>query len=120
MTAGANLPNLGGFNRNVILDRIRRTELGISRIELAEVSGLTRQTVTNIVRRLIEGGLVEEYDRGPSRGGKPRTLLRVNPTTCFAAGIHIDPQDTAFVITDLTGKVVTQSVGPTPFGRGSR
>ena len=113
MTTGTNVPGLGGFNRNLILEHIRRASGGISRVDLAAANGLTRQAVSNIVRRLIDDGLVEEFAQAPSRGGKPATLLRINPSTCFAAGVHIDPQETVFVITDFNGRVVTQAVEPT-------
>ncbi|GAA0651837.1 ROK family transcriptional regulator [Kutzneria viridogrisea] len=108
MRTGTNLPRVGGFNRAVVLDTIR--SLGeVSRVELAERTGLTPQTVSNIVRRLIGEGLVAEAGTARSTGGKPRVLLRVVPSAYYAAGVHIDPERLTGVVLDLAGGVVARS-----------
>jgi predicted NBD/HSP70 family sugar kinase len=105
MRSGTNLPRVGGFNRSVILDTIRRSPEGVSRVEIAGATGLSAQTVSNIVRRLLAEELVSETGRAASTGGKPRTLLRTNPTAYFSVGIHIDPDTITLVATDLDGCV---------------
>lgn len=37
---GTNLPRMGDFNQSVILEAIRRSGEGLSRIELVEATGL--------------------------------------------------------------------------------
>src|SRR3954451_4245281 len=86
MRGGANLPLVSSYNRGVVLDTIR-TRGELSRVELAGMTGLTAPTVTNIVRRLIADGYVVEAGQGASTGGKPRTLLRVNPWAGFSVGV---------------------------------
>ena len=54
MRRGTNLPAVGGFNQAVILELIRREPAGMSRVELAERSGLSSQTVSNMTRRLLD------------------------------------------------------------------
>lgn len=114
MHSGTNLPRVGGFNRTVILDVIRRSADGISRVEIAEQTGLSAQTVSNIVRRLVSEELVTESGRAASTGGKPRTLLRTNPTAYFSVGIHLDPEAITLVATDLDGRVISRVSRPTP------
>ncbi|POC78642.1 transcriptional regulator, partial [Vibrio vulnificus] len=41
---------MGDFNLSVILDAIRRSPEGLSRVELAGIVGLAAQTVSNICR----------------------------------------------------------------------
>jgi predicted NBD/HSP70 family sugar kinase len=101
---GTNLPRVGGFNRAVVLDAIRARG-GISRVELAERTGLTAQTMSNIVRALIEDGLVVEDGQAPSTGGKRRVLLRVVPDAYSAIGLHLDPERITGVLLDLAGGV---------------
>lgn len=101
---GTNLPRVGGFNRAVVLDAIR-TRGEISRVELAECTGLTAQTMSNIVRALMADGLVTESGRAPSTGGKRRVLLRVVPESCSAIGLHLDPERITGVLLDLAGSV---------------
>ena len=109
--AGTNLPKVGSYNQNVVLDAIRSSG-ATSRVELAERTGLTAQTISVIVRRLLTDGLVREDgarpSSGPSGGGKPRTTLRVEPTAGYAVGVHFDPGEIAAVLVDLAGSVVAE------------
>ena len=120
--AGTNLPKVGSYNQNVVLDAIRASG-ATSRVELAQRTGLTAQTISVIVRRLLSDGLVREDgaqpSAGPSGGGKPRTTLRVEPTAGYAVGLHFDPGWIAAVLVDLAGSVIAEtrrevhhSVGP--------
>lgn len=111
---GTNLPRMGDFNQAVILDAIRRSGSGLSRVELARATGLSAQTITNIARRLIEGDLVREAGKESRGPGKPRTILRLNPAGRFALGVHLDPTVMTFVMLDLTGAVVTRARKRTP------
>ncbi|GIF04847.1 ROK family transcriptional regulator [Actinoplanes siamensis] len=105
--AGANLPQVRDHNSALVLDLVRRGG-AISRVELAAQSGLTAQAITKIVNRLVADGLVTEAGRIGSTGGKPRTLLRLDPTARYAVGVHLDRDDTTVVLTDLTAQKVTR------------
>jgi predicted NBD/HSP70 family sugar kinase len=110
--AGTNLPKVGSYNQNVVLDAIRSSG-ETSRVELAERTGLTAQTISVIVRRLIADGLVREDGARPaagaSGGGKPRTTLRVEPTAGYAVGLQFDPGWIAAVLVDLAGTVLAET-----------
>ncbi|MGW6200112.1 ROK family transcriptional regulator [Kribbella sp. NPDC055110] len=91
-----------------MLDAIRRSEQ-LSRVELAEATGLSGQAISNIVRRLLDAGLVREAGRLRGAGlGKPRTLLELEPTGQYAVGVHLDPSVVTVVLLDLTGEVVAR------------
>jgi predicted NBD/HSP70 family sugar kinase len=105
---GTNLDRVGGFNDAVVLDAIRRSEQ-LSRVELAEVTGLSGQAISNIARRLLDAGLVREAGRQRGAGlGKPRTLLELEPTGQYAVGVHLDPAVVTVVLLDLAGEVVAR------------
>jgi predicted NBD/HSP70 family sugar kinase len=111
--AGTNLPKVGSYNQNVVLDAIRSSG-ATSRVELAERTGLTAQTISVIVRRLLTDGLVREDGARPQAGrspggGKPRTTLRVEPTAGYAVGLHFDPGQIAAVLVDLAGSVLAEA-----------
>jgi predicted NBD/HSP70 family sugar kinase len=91
----------------MILDIIRASRM-ISRVELAQATGLTQATVSNVVRRLLEDGFVVEVGRGASTGGKPRTLLRIEPTARYALGVQLGADATTFVLADLGGGTVSR------------
>ncbi|SDL69819.1 ROK family transcriptional regulator [Nonomuraea jiangxiensis] len=107
MQLGTNLPKVGSYNRAVVLEAIQTSD-GISRVQIAARTRLTAQTVSVIVRRLLEEGLVVEAGSAPSRGGKRRTILRVDARAGFAVGVHFDPQEISCVLADLAGRPVTR------------
>ncbi|OIV36443.1 hypothetical protein BIV57_16305 [Mangrovactinospora gilvigrisea] len=98
-------------NQSAVIEAIRLAgELG--RVEIAERTGLTPQSVSRIVRRLIDDGLVLETRPAPSAAtgaGKPRTPLRLRPDAGRALGLHIDPDLLTAVVTDLEGRVLRRS-----------
>lgn len=106
MRRGSNLPAVGTYNQTLVLDLIRRSPDGISRIELAERTGLSAQTLSNVARRLVAEGWVREGTPVASGPGKPRTPLRLDPTARCAVGIHLDPAVDTIVVVDLLGDVV--------------
>lgn len=111
---GTNLDRVGGFNDAVVLDAIRRGE-HLSRVELAEVTGLSGQAISNIIRRLLTAGLVREAGRLRGAGlGKPRTLLELEPAGQYAVGVHLDPAVVTVVLLDLTGEVIARRRVETP------
>lgn len=113
---GTNLPRMGDYNQLVVLDHIRRARESVSRVELAAVTGLSVQTISNVVGRLLELGLVQEGARQIAGRGKPRTLLHLRPGAGYALGAHIDPVSVTTVLLDLAGTVVDRSVMATPDG----
>ncbi|GLW36003.1 ROK family transcriptional regulator [Actinoplanes regularis] len=114
---GTNLPKVGQYNRAVVLDQIQLAD-GISRVEIAELTGLTPQTVSGIVRRLIGEGIVREDGATISNGGKPRTLLRVNAGAGLAVGVHFDPSQLSCVVADLLGHPLAKLQQPVRPGAG--
>ncbi|MDI2033119.1 ROK family transcriptional regulator [Paenarthrobacter nitroguajacolicus] len=113
---GTNLPRMGDFNLTVILEAIRRSSGGLSRVELAQIVGLSPQTISNISRRLLDQQLIVEAGKEGSGPGKPRTILRLNPAGMYAVGVHLDPAVITFVVLDLLGDVVKHSRMATPGG----
>jgi predicted NBD/HSP70 family sugar kinase len=103
---GTNLLKVRDFNQQVVLEIIRGTR-GVSRTELAHETGLTAQTISNIVRRLLDEGLVVETGKkSPARGGKPKVNLKINPDASYALGAQIDRDEIALVLLNLGGQPV--------------
>jgi predicted NBD/HSP70 family sugar kinase len=103
---GTNLLKVRDFNQQVVLETIRGTG-GVSRTEIARETGLTAQTITNIVRRLLDEGLVVEAGKKSSaRGGKRKVNLEINPDAGYALGAQIDRDEIALVLLNLGGQRV--------------
>ncbi len=114
MQAGANLPAVGGYNQAVILDAVRRSGDGVSRVELAESTGLSPQTVSNVTRRLLDEGFIVDAGTVSAGVGKPRTILRLNAGGRYAIGVHLDPTVITVVLLDLASQVVADRIFATP------
>ncbi|MFJ2620927.1 ROK family protein [Glutamicibacter sp. NPDC087344] len=108
MRRGTNLGRLGDFNQAVILESIRRAPDGISRVELASSTGLSPQTISNVVRRLLDDGIVREDRTIVSGPGKPRTVLELEGNRLVSIGIHLDPSVLTFVAMNLRGEVLRE------------
>src|SRR5689334_18014083 len=92
----------------------------LTRQEIAEHSGLSLASVSNLLGALLRQGVVEEVGVEDSNGGRPRALLQVNPEYGFIIGVDVG--ETAFLVElfDLGMQVrarhvsTASSVHPTP------
>lgn len=94
--------------RGIVLDLIRGART-VSRVELVASSGLTGATITNVVRELIVDGFVLEVGQTESRGGKPRTLLQLNPLAGYTVGVQLDRCSSVIAIINLASHMVART-----------
>src|SRR5262249_52131186 len=60
-----------------------------SRHELSAATGLSAASVTNVIRELIDEGIVIETGLVESDGGRPRAMLGMNPEHGYVIGVDI-------------------------------
>jgi predicted NBD/HSP70 family sugar kinase len=101
---------------SAVLDLIRERST-VSRVELAEATGLTQATMTHAVRKLIALGFVHEVGTVASSRGTPRRLLALKPEACFMIGVQFDRFAAVGVVVDLAGQVMVQRAIPAPGDR---
>jgi predicted NBD/HSP70 family sugar kinase len=94
--------------RGLVLDLIRAART-ISRVELAAATGLTGATISEVVRELMGDGLVVEAGRGAPTGGKPRTLVQLNPLARYSVGVQLERNTCVIVVVDLAGRQVART-----------
>ena len=104
-TSGTNLEHARAHNRRVIIEAIRfHGEL--TRAELARLTALTPQTVSNIVAELQEAEIVTSHaPRRASGRGQPAVPVSLNPASAWSVGVHLDHQTLIVVLVDLTGEI---------------
>jgi predicted NBD/HSP70 family sugar kinase len=102
--SGANLERVGDHNQRVILQAIR-VNGPITRVTLAQISGLTPPAVANITKRLLDDGLILEAGRVQGARGQPAMNLTINPDGCLSIGVNIDRDHITVVMLDLLGAV---------------
>ena len=102
-----------------ILNSIR--EAGrISRVEIAEKTGQSRASVSNITALLIERGLIyEDRVASSSSRGRRRIMLMLNPEAAYAVGIKIAAFRLSFAVVDFVGQVKSTLSVPLRVGERS-
>ena len=101
-----------------ILNSIREAG-SISRVEIAEKTGQSKASVTNITALLIERGLIyEDQVESSTSRGRRRIMLMLNPDAAYTVGIKIAAFRLSFAVVDFVGQV--KSTLSIPFRVGER
>ena len=72
-----------------------------SRHEVSAATGLSAASVTNVIRELIDEGIVIETGLAESDGGRPRAMLGMNPDYGYVIGVDIGETRTRVELFDL-------------------
>lgn len=97
---------LRDLNSSLLIELVRESR-PISRADLARQSGLSAATVSNIVARLIERGILVEVALAPANGGRPPVLLDIDATGGYVIGIKLRGDGLTTVVCDLDAQVVS-------------
>jgi predicted NBD/HSP70 family sugar kinase len=73
-----------------------------SRQDLSAATGLSAASVTNVIRELLDEGIVVETGLADSDGGRPRAMLGMNPGYGYVIGVDIGETRTRVELFDLT------------------
>ena len=107
---GSNQSGLRDQNARLVLSFIRRHG-AMSSAEIARRSGLSAQTVSNIVRALEGEGLLRREAAVKGRVGKPSVPVALNPEGVYALGLSIGRRTLELVLVDFNGKQIdTESI----------
>jgi predicted NBD/HSP70 family sugar kinase len=91
------------FHANEIFHRIR-IEPQISQRDIVAKTGFDKSTVSSIVNRFDELGLIERsQNAGENRPGRPTEGLSISPDTGLLVGVQIEAETVAFVVAGLDG-----------------
>lgn len=95
------------INQTLLLHLIREKQ-PISRAEIAKLTELRPGTVSAIVNRLIQKGVIYEGAEGPSSGGRKPTYLYINGENAYVLAIDIGVRDTIYAVSDFNGRILKQ------------
>jgi predicted NBD/HSP70 family sugar kinase len=82
------------------------------------MTGVVPSHVSLIVREALNRGLLLERGLAPSKGGRRRVLLEINPELASLVGIDIGRAHIRFVVTDFAGNILTYKWLPTETHKG--
>ena len=89
-----------------VVNAVRRHKR-ISRVEIAELTGLSRSAVTGLTHELMAQGLIRETaEEGPNNPrGRPRVKIALNPEAGYVVGVKLSLHQLSCSITDFCGDV---------------
>ena len=96
------------INKSIVMNTLR-LHAPISRARVANLTGLNRGTVSNIVNALIEEGLVSENEQEESKIGRPGISLGFRPDGGAVIGIEIDVDLITIVLTNFVAKTLWET-----------
>lgn len=102
---GANQAGGRAYNERLTLSLIRLNG-PLPKAELARLTGLTAQTIAQIVRRLEADGLLVAQEPLRGRIGQPSVPFALNPAGALSFGVKIGRLSAEVVLCDLTGVVL--------------
>jgi predicted NBD/HSP70 family sugar kinase len=85
----------------------------ISRASISKQTGLSKQTVSELVRILEEDGWVRETGRTSGHVGRTATTYELVPDSAFMSAVDLGGTKLRVAIVDLAGSVVAEVVAPT-------
>lgn len=109
--AGTNAERTKAHNRRVVLGYLQMKN-GAGRAEIARSSGLSTQTVSNLIAELEQERLVVAAGRRRSARGQPPVLYTFNPAGGAALGFEVRPDALLMALTDLAGRLLWEVQRP--------
>lgn len=110
MIAG-NYANVRNINRCVILNVIRQFQ-PISQVDISNRINLTKGTISSVVKKLREEGIVQELSIGESTGGRKPTLLKLSTLGVIIGIMSIHRDTTVLCVSDMDGNILKKEIIP--------
>ncbi|MEL6521583.1 MAG: ROK family transcriptional regulator [Pseudomonadota bacterium] len=101
---GVNQSGLRDHNERLILSVLQRHQT-VPAAELSRRTGLSKPTVSTILRKLEDDGLVRRGDPVRGRVGKPSTPIELDPDGAFAVGLKVGRRSADLLLLDFAGTV---------------
>ncbi|CAH1665195.1 ROK family transcriptional regulator [Chelatococcus asaccharovorans] len=93
------------FNERQVLELVF-LGTAVSRVEMAQTLGLTGASITRIVSRLMDEGLIDESSEKSGQQGQPRRNLSIVAGRRLSAGVNFSRKQVQLALIDLAGHVV--------------
>ena len=98
-------------NRSLVLNYVKGSG-PISRRDIADRSGLSPATVSNLTGELLSVGLISEIGSRESARGRPPVLLELNSRAGYVVGVKVMEDALVAVVTDLDAEVLHYQTSP--------
>lgn len=113
--AAARQPSLRDHNLGAITRTLFGEGGGLSRADVATLTGLTRATVSRLAQELVDARILVEFDTQVGRPGRPATPLYPAELTMAGVGIEVNIDYVAGRVLDLAGRTLAAFKEPGNF-----
>lgn len=93
------------YNERLVISLIRRHGQ-LSKVELTRLTGLSPQTITTIVNRIADNGLLLRMTPLRGRLGQPSVPYALNAEGAYSLGLKIDRRSADIAMINLVGEIV--------------
>ncbi|BCP52205.1 sugar kinase [Kaistia sp. 32K] len=90
----------------------------ISRADIAKMTGLSKQTASEVVRALEESGWVKECGRTVGKVGRSALTYEIHGGARFVAGVDLGGTKINAALADLLGEIIAEEQQPTDLRGG--
>src|ERR1700744_2885579 len=108
-TVGSNQVGMRQFNERIVLQAIR-LHGPLPKADIGRLTRLSMQTVSMIVDRLIDDGLLEKQARVRGRIGQPSVPIALRADGAYPMGIKVGRRSLDVLAMDFAGHVVCRDV----------
>lgn len=102
---GSNQSGMRAYNERLVLSLVRQSG-PLAKSKIAQMTGLTAQTVSVIMRSLEADGLLQKGEPVRGKVGQPSVPMSLCKDGAFFLGLKIGRRSVGLVLTDFMGKVV--------------
>lgn len=102
---GSNIVAVGAYNERLVLS-ILRAKGALSKVELTQQTGLSKQTLTDVMGRLEGYGLLLRGEPIRGRIGQPQVPFSLNPNGAYSIGFKIGRKSYELVLMDFSGQIL--------------
>ena len=101
---GSNHIGMRQFNERTVLQAIR-LHGPLPKADLSRLTQLSKQTVSIIVERMLDEGLLLKLDRLRGGIGQPSVPLALNPEGAYSIGVQIGRRSLEIVLVNFVGQI---------------
>lgn len=101
---GSKQSDIRAHNERLVLSLLRRRS-GLTKADIARLTGLSAQAVSVIMRKLEDDGLLGRGSIVRGRIGQPSTPMALKPDGAFSIGVKIGRRSVEMVLIDFVGTV---------------
>ena len=96
------------INKHAVLDLIRFTPGGISRVDLAQRLDLSKAAMTMIVNDLLKSQVIHETEVSNRQSGRPPIFLEINAERGHVVGIDLGATHISILLTDFGARIIDE------------